>query len=347
MTLKMQTVVVGLALGIAAASADAQLRFNLLRQINVSGAGIGNGPASVAWNGTDLYVGGLNNTGSAASVGIARVSNALGALAISSPFGVSTSSAFSGYEYLDINGNQVLGSFTDSAVNAIRSFDGAAGTQQWSLSQAPANGVEGVTYDRRFGGRVAHLQFGRGFAFLDNPDGTARADIGIFSGAVGTAWRGAEIGFNGDLLVRAANGVYRYATGDGTPASGTWNATSPVRLGNGATSQGLNIEAIDNTGFGEFAIWNNRLAGGGSLLSSLTVTDFAGNVQAITLNLNGQTIANSLTQWYDFSYDRGTNTLAVSDLTNGRVYIFGIVPSPASSALLAVGGIMAARRRRG
>jgi hypothetical protein len=50
--------------------------------------------------------------------------------------------------------------------------------------------------------------------------------------------------------------------------------------------------------------------------------------------------------WYDFSWDRASGTLAVSDFSGGFVYIFSVVPAPSSAVLLGLGGLVAARRRR-
>ena len=78
----MKTMIAGLGIAVLGATANAQLGLRMIQSVDVSGAGIGNNPASVTWNGTDAYVGGFNNTGGAANVGIARISDVLGSASI-------------------------------------------------------------------------------------------------------------------------------------------------------------------------------------------------------------------------------------------------------------------------
>ena len=320
--------------------ASGQVRFDLLATIDVSGAGLGNNVASVGWNGTDAYVGGIDNF-SGTNVGLARIADALNAASITS-FGSTGAAAGAGSEYMDVVGDTVYVAQTAAGpAGEVQIWDGVAGTFTSGIADNTQGGaLEGIAADRRFGGRIDSTRRGRGFLFRDNLDGSAASDVGLDIGSFG--YRGIDVDFDGNLFIRGDNGTFRVPTGDGTPGSGVYDSAGRVDLGGVATTgQYRNIAALDNTGFGDFVVFNER--GTGSIESLLRVTDYDGN--AVSFSISGL-VDDSITGAYDFSYDRDSNTLAVSDFSNNSVYIFAVVPTPGAGALFAVAGLAATRRRR-
>ncbi len=330
------------AVTFAAPAMAADLRLDLLGRVDVSTSGIGNNPASVGWNGLDLYVGGVNNGSS--NVAIARIADALGTATVTT-FGATTAGATAGYEYMDVNGNDVFVSFTGT--ESAQAYDGLSGSlyPTFGTNNSQSGSLEGIAYDRRFSGLADTVRRGRGFVFRERLDGsTSNVGLSLPSGTFG--YRGIDVDFNGNLFIRSDNGAVRVPTSTGDANGTVYDSAGTVALGgSGGFAQYRNIVGLDNTGFGDFVLFNER-GTNISFLNSMQLTDYAGNSLTLALNLGGDTILDSLTGAYDFSYDRVTNTLAVSDFSNREVYIFGVVPTPGAAGILGIAGLAALRRRR-
>lgn len=108
----------------------------------------GGNPISVAFDGTNAFVGGYNNSGANGSIGVVRIDNALGATPaaaglggaashVSSPFrGYNQLAAYDGALYLAYDNNETQTPF-------IRKIDAATGAQLWQVD-SPAFGARPI-----------------------------------------------------------------------------------------------------------------------------------------------------------------------------------------------------------
>jgi len=154
--------------GLVAPAMASDLVLKLEARFDVGSIGIGNNPASVAWDGTDVYVGGINNGSTGVAIG--RIANALSS-PTTSTFGAATAEGSAGYEYLDVDAQgNVYASFTANTTDgAALGFVGSTGASNgWGAgNNGQAGALEGVAFDRRFGGLGVNLRRNRGFAFRE------------------------------------------------------------------------------------------------------------------------------------------------------------------------------------
>jgi hypothetical protein len=337
------------------AAASAQLSLTRIAAIDFSGQFVGSNLAAVAWNGTDLYVAGANNTGAAATVGITRLSSALGGGGSFSSFGQVTANALRGYTGLAIRGDQIGASvdITGAAGTAnIGLYNGITGASLFNApSDATTTGQSGVAFDPTTGG-LGYASFGSGrFRQFDTTDGSTIWSNGAgpvnFDGAWGTAYRDTAFDADGNVYAREGAQLIKF-TRTGTSTFMTPFSTDMILNGitdaaAGDNAIGQNVSIIND--FGGVALWNDRLTGSGALADILKAVDLNGNAVSIDFTNDASFFLNS-TGIYDFSYDSGSQTLAVSEWSSGRVYIYSVVPAPGAVALLGMTGLMAARRRR-
>jgi len=326
---------------------------------------IGSNPSAIAWNGTDLFVGGYNSSGTPALTAMNRVSNLGNAhsLGATSFGGISTPNS-RGMTGLAVRGNSLAAGLDTGAGSgdSARLFDATSNALTWRVGTAGADSTRrasgGVAFDPGFNGAgpnqgVTYLAPGSGRRHLLNEttgayvNGQNAGAIINFSPAQ-TTWR--DHAFDpatGDLYTRESNRVGK-AVRNGDNSYSTVSGGQSVVLYSTTVASGVdnqNLAFVNSPNQGTFLIFNDRSAGssGQTFGGVIKITDLSGAVQALNF-LNAFTPATG-NGAYDFSYNAATNTLAVSDFANRVVYLFG-VPTPGAAGVLALGGLLATRRRR-
>jgi len=366
------------AAGLSATAAQAQLRMQEIGRVNVQSffnstnpSNIGTNAMAVAWNGTDLYVGGFRNSNAQTDgTGVLRVNNPLvNGTTSTSTFGILSTPLFTGFSGLDISGDTLAATWdrNGSSVNSLRAFNtDAANSLRWNLTTAQ-RGQSGTAFNPGINGSGG---LGSGVSFLIQGDGNERV-YNVTTGAGNASPSGAINNVGGGEFAMNASGFTAYRDVDFNPTTGDaffrannsvahavrsnaggWNngGLSPqiVALAPNNTI-GTNIQFL-NTAAGNSLIFNNRATGdaGQSFASVMLASDLFGNAQTIEfLSPSGGVFTpfgtgNAI---YDFSFDSASQTLAVSDFLSNQVYIFQI-PTPSAAALLALAGLVATRRRR-
>lgn len=356
------------AVAITAGIASGQVVLNEIMRTSVSAATgpgnawfIGRNLSSVAWDGTDLYVGGqsFDASGSAISKVTPQMGTTSGLFQLSGNFGFQATTATRGVQDLDVR-NGVLAVATDFGANnaqGVRQFTtGGAGLGNSSF----ANRSNGIAFDPN-DGRPISMGIGSGRYWKFNADTTTYNDgirtwdsaTGPLVGAVpaplsGTTFRDIDTDTTGNLFIRLQNGIVRANRNGG----GTYDALSLLKTSGIDNVNGQNLEYIPTTDlYSPFLIFGDRVsqANGQSFTNVIKAIDpTTGAAISLSFNfLQGGEFGNALTGngYYDFSYDAGTQTLAVSDFANNTVYIFA-VPAPSAAALLGLGALVVGRRRR-
>ncbi|MBK8977749.1 MAG: hypothetical protein IPM29_17720 [Planctomycetes bacterium] len=341
MNIRLLPVVAAAAL---AATTSAQIALRELATVNLDVTSnsanpeyIGSNPITVAWDGTDLYVGGFNASGATANTAVIRVSNALTAPSFGTPFGVLSTPNLRGYSGLDVSGGAVAAAYDDGAAdpNGIALYD-ASGTQLWAKN---ARGGSGVGFDPGFPGGnpaqgqgVAWTTFGSGRRALQ--DTATGADIWttatgmIILTSEGTFWR--DVDFDdatGDVYLREGNNVIRWVR------SGDNSVTSSSIPFNPADADFVNAQniAFCQVGGTQALFFNDRsqTAGGQRFFDVVKVIDPAGN--PLVVDWGGFTAADGVGA-YDFSYDAASGTLAIVDYANRSASIFAVTETCATLA---------------
>lgn len=368
---------------VVGSSAIAQdLYFTLRANIDVSTAvavgsadRIGTNVSGVAWNGNKLYIAGFNGGSTALNTGLMEVTSPLGTPGFSSRFGTQTGTIGGrGHSGLAINGNVLAVGYdsgsTNSTSNGYSAYDITGNTQTWNRNTL--RGFTGPGFDPGFnaGGTaqgVAYGNTGSGRRGVMNV-GTG-ADIIALGG--GMIWNNGPTGASpapgsntrdmvfdpatGDIYGRAANAIVKgVRNGDNSLSNPNGTAIFVNYAGNQVNASNTNQQNLAFMGLGlslggNFLVFNDRPVTG--------TTDFATGVKVIDTNGVAKTAvfqtqsfnpftATSGTGAFDFSYDAATRTLAVSDFSNSRVYIFDVVPTPGTAGVLGLGALVATRRRR-
>ncbi|MFG0304991.1 MAG: PEP-CTERM sorting domain-containing protein [Phycisphaerales bacterium JB040] len=336
-----------------AVAANAQVTFNEIAKFGIgnefnSTTANGTNGAAIAWDGTNVYVAGYNNSGAPGSSGIVHY-NASGA--VQNSFGSLSTPNGRGYSGIDVSASGIAAAYDDGAAdaNGLQLFN-SSGAQQWAFN---IRGGSGTAFDPGFGGAdsgVASITFGSGRRWLNDTgtgatiyDGTNGMIVTDFGGSF---WRSMDFrDSDGDMVLRRANDlIYVDRTG-----GNSGNVSVIVDTNENAPFvNGQNVAFAFDTGTtSDFIIYNDRAAAGSGQLFETVVglVDTSGASIAANFNYSdaGFGAGNA---YYDFSYDAGTGTLAVVDFFNNEVRIFSIVPAPSTAALLGLGGLVAARRRR-
>jgi hypothetical protein len=351
------------------AVAGAQVQLDLRAQVDLSSVHnsggtnfIGNNPSAVAWNGTDAWVAGYNQTGASAAVGIVRISNVLTGASIGNRFGLTTTPSSRGFTGLDIRGGDLAAAVDTGAGSAdsVALYNTGTETRTWRIGDvAPAaNDVtrrgNGVAFDPGFNGGgtnqgVAYLSIGSGRRHLLNATNGAYINGqnagGIINfAAASTTWR--DVDFNpatGDLYARESNRLGRILRSADNGFAGPMVAVGGLTQAIPVDNQ--NLAFVNSSAFGDFIILNDRTTVSAGQLFSNNVKVFTPSGTPLTLSFPAGFTPATGNGAYDFSFDAGTQTLAVTDFANRQLYIFA-VPSPSAAALLGLGGLVAARRRR-
>lgn len=363
------TLVVLVSLGLVAPA----LAINLynVATIDTSATGLGIArPGSVAFNGTDVYVGGMF-TGAT----ITRIGSPLTAPTVLGSFGAGPASgSTNGFVNLDVYGDLVVGATNNggSAPDIVQTFrlDGTpVGSSDSAIlgipSASPNDRFDGAGIDPGWiaggggGGGVTITAYGAGNRYLyDETVTTQLAQTYFYNDDTKTGFR--DVHFDaatGDVFFRTLNGIGRgkrvgpnnFVKLDGTTA-GTQGI---VMIGDGFSSA-INVDYLpDFNGDGVNAVIGNWRSLGSPLFSNRVMLFNADAVNAPLatgwFNADGTAAfaaADSASGTYDFSYDPATGLLAVSDWSNEKVYFFAgaPIPEPASLFLLALGGLVLRRR---
>jgi len=359
------------------AAANAQVTLTRLSTINLIDATgniastkyIGNNATSLDWNGTDIVVAGFNNASGPNTVGMSRITNVYNgnfdstAATFSNSFGLQAATpAQRGYLDVARKGNIAYGAFEGGsgyASNGIHAVDVTTGLSAGSFVQ-PGYRTSGIALDGKYGNVVSSSVATGLRQFVANdvnnistqlygPFGSAGYSI-LPSTDANTNWRDVQVdSATGDVYYRKQNGIWkstRSAENVGTEAS---------LVGLGLTvgdSAGQQIEIARGGALDGYMIFNSRNVT--SITASSNWTDgfrvrALADLSTPTLNyVNFDPTAVGVkdgARWFDFSYDAGTNTLAVLDAFNKKIYIFG-VPAPSALSVLGMGALVAGRRRR-
>jgi MYXO-CTERM domain-containing protein len=376
----MRNVIVGLlAVAGATGAALGQVKLQLLANIDVSGAvavgspdRIGTNVAAVAWNGARLFIAGLNGSGAVLDTGIMEVQNPLSSPALGTRFATRSTNSSRGHTSLSIRGDELYAAWDNGAA-------ALGGMARWDTNNTAAAVWQanirggGTDFDPGFAGsspsagnigmallgsgRRQLLDAGTGAAIYTGGGATAgfifnNSPIGA-SVSPGSNHR--DIAFNpanGDTFVRVANSIVRQTrTGDNSAINNTGQVIfENYGSGGQPTAANVNMQNIafgyvNTDALGAMLFFNDRPATNtsGSITSTVKAVQLDGT--PVSLDFGSFNIT-STTGAFDFSWDQATNTLAISDFSNSRVYIFSVVPTPGAAALLGLGGLAALRRRR-
>lgn len=313
--------------------ANAQVALTHLAEFDVAAVGIGPGLGAVAWNGTDLVVAGFNTGSTVQTVAMARCSNALLAPQWNAPFGplpgTNTQRGFANLAFSS-NGQQLAVGYDNGAAPVA-----SAALQLWSagtmLWAKPGRGSSGVGFDPGYAGQgsgVAWARFGTtGRALQQTSSG---ADLWTFVDGMplnvagqGTFFRDLDFDpLTGNVYLRASNNVFvGVRTGD--------NACTPLVLVDTVEADTVPMQniAVMRASTGAALLWNDRtsVAAGQAWATSIRASRLDGMPQPIDWGTFAPSTGNGA---YDFSFHVGSNTVAIADLANRKVHLFGVTVPP-------------------
>jgi hypothetical protein len=334
-----------LLLAALSATATAQVRFTELAAIDLTSTAaaanpefIGTNPSAVAWDGTRLFVSGNNNSGGAQAqnynCSIVEILNPLSGTPGYGPvFGtIDTPPVGRGYLGLDIQGNRIAAAYDPGAAHpqGIAAYD-LAGTPLWAKN---ARGGSGVGFDPGALGTAA----GRGVGWTTFGS-TSRALQDAVSGAdVYTTTNGMSIDAGEGTFWRDID--FDDATGDVWLREGN-NVIHAVRSGPNLTARSVVVYdanpdadfviqqnvAFCGTPTGAFVIYNDRAFGSSNQGFFQTVIAIRPDGSPLVPDW-GAFNPQPGTAAYDFSYDAGSNTLAILDSGNRMVHLFQVDLAP-------------------
>ncbi|MGC6488612.1 MAG: hypothetical protein ACON4Z_13275 [Planctomycetota bacterium] len=328
--MQLPTIVVLLA---SASSLAAQVSLTHLGTVNVDSTSsvanaeyIGSNPSAVAWNGTDVWVGGFNSSGGTGDAAIVKISNALTNPTYGARFGVQPTTVNQrGYSGLDVSGGLLAAAYDNgsSGPDGITGWD-LAGNQLWGKA---ARGSSGVGIDPGFGGidaGVGWTFFGSGRRSLQ--DSATGADLYtssngmIINAGSGTLWR--DMDFDpliGDVYMRKSNEVIKCQRVGG---NSVFNCQV---LSSSQFAPFVNIQnlAYVRQGADEIIFWNDRATTLGGQQFDLVVQAMSPQGLPLSIDWGGFTTPGGAGA-YDFSYDEASRTLAICDFSNRSVYVFAV-----------------------
>jgi len=321
-----------------ASAAFGQVRFELLTTVDLSSTSnpvnpefIGSNPAAVAWNGTDLWVGGASGAGVVIDTALVKVSNALTAPTFGTSFGRVQTPNLRGYTGLDFSNGRLAASWDPGAADPLGyTVWDTNGSLVWSRN---GRGSCGLGYDPGVpggnpaqGSGVAHLAFGSGrralfAAATGNDIWTSANGMIILNATAGTFWR--DIDFDdrtGDVYLRAGGNLLRWTrTGDNSVGVDSL-LYSPIINANNVTGQNV---AFLSSPFSSYVIYNRREASGPGqgFFSVVEVLRPDGTAPTVDWGTFAPPTGIAL---YDFAWHEPTETLAILDFANRNVNIFRV-----------------------
>ena len=253
--------IIGMA---TAATANAQIslfelsRYNLNSTSNAANAEfIGSNPVAIGWNGSSMYVAGLNSSGSATNTSLIQITNASTAArglitpTYSGTFGTLSTVASRGYTGLSLKGNSLAASWDNgsNSPNGIQMFNAATNTRTWNLTN---NGTSAT----------ANIGTTRGMSGPDFDPGYVVS--GTSQGGAGLGWvtQGQGRRFLNDQTSGAAiytptannpTGALQGMIINTSPVSSTWRANR--------TSANDNVNPITSGSGSSALIWTQGTAG--------------------------------------------------------------------------------------
>ena len=323
-------------------------------------AGVNSNPAAVAWDGTNAYVAGFNNSTSAAlNLNIARIANAVTAPTTSltsTYFGTLSTVASRGFTSLTVDANNVYASY-DNGVgtsNAVRAFNKTTGASVWSLTDTGRRGG-GTAIDPGFQGGASTGQLGFVGLGMNRRAVVDKATGAYVTGYTNTDgmlippannvnnWRDITFDSAGNIYGRENNRVLRgLRTGDNQVNNSGTSIYTDFSGSLGSTI-GQNIDFVDSTQYGGFLVMNDRPNGNATpFTTAVRAIDLAGSFHTLNFNFGTFGTIGSGVRHYDFSFDKNTQTLAMSDFGNKSLYIFRVgaavtAPETGTVSLLALG----------
>ena len=359
-----------LVLGLVVGSAGAVDFYNIATlDTGGNGLAIGGKPGSVAFNGTDVYIGTLFT-----EAYVVRIGSPFGSPSLVGTFGAGPAAGTTnGFVSLDVYGNVVAAATNNGGGDPdyAQAFDLEGNpyfmTDSAALAYPPgaADRIDGIAVDPGWiagggaGSGVMLTGYGYGKRNLYDPfDVTAGLPAliddtaGLYDPPTATGFR--DVSFDqatGDIYLRTLNGVARgkrvgahnFARLDGTTAGVEAIAYNPDGF-----NSAINVAFVpDFNGDGvNFVIMNHR-SSADTFADQVLIYDADTAMTPLAANFfndDGSPFmaADSESGIYDFSYDAGTGVLAVSDWSNDKVYFF--VPEPAT-LVLALLGLSVLRRR--
>ncbi len=291
---------------------------------------VGSNPAAIAWDGTDLYVAGYNNSPNAGTVAIAKVTGALTPTPVINPaFGTQSAPGFRGYINLDIDNGVLAAAFDNGGVspNGIATYD-STGALVWTKT---GRGSSGIGFDPGFFGidsGVGWTTFGSTRRALQ--DATTGADIYdstngmVFNPTPGTFWR--DLDFNdrtGDMWLRKSNKLVTADRAGGNLMANAREVADFTPLGTSADFVAFQNVAVMHASEGSAVIFNDRWnSGPGQNTDQVCLAvRLDGTPEQIDWGTHQIQNGNGA---YDFSYDEATETLALLDFTQRTVTIFQV-----------------------
>lgn len=369
----------------APAALAAQAELTHVSSIDLSGqfnsqTQYGSNPLSVAFDGTNAYIGGYNNSGATADIGVVKVSNIFGGAAAFAPLANSIFSSpnargLDAVAFDPLTGALLMAHDSGSAATSFISRRSAAdGSNVWSVSNPQGarptamavdptgdGGSSGVGFLVQGSGRRRLLNMATGATVFDGSNGGI---INSSPTAFGTAWRGLAFDADGNVAISEDTG-FQYGV---RTNSNQWMSLGSVL--NTTSSSIAKDVAVNNVGQGVAILedlGSDLLAVAGRNMTQFT--DLSAGVSAVDdtkvhiRNLDGSDTG--LTQIV-LSGDEdgigspwtgdiknlafGTNasgdpTLLVLDFTERRLDVY-VVPEPAMLAGLALAGLVVIRPRR-
>ena len=296
---------------------------------------IGTNPSGIAWDGTDLFVAGFNNSGVAGDAGLAKITGALsGTPTIAAVFGKLTTPSLRGYSGIDLSGGILSAAYDDGAADpdGITAWD-TSGNKLWAQEARGGSGVgsdpgfatvdTGVGWTTFGSGRRALNDFATGAAIYTTADGM------VILSPEGTFWR--DLDFDpatGDFWAREGNNVITGTRTGGNSVTGITVAFDSAP--DADFTNGQNVAYVPMT-CNDVVFFNDRQQGSPGQPFFDVVKAMRTDGSPAVIDWGGFTPADGIA-YYDFDYDDASRQLVICDFANRSATIFQISDPPTLTA---------------